>query len=304
MLVCQLVLSIITTVVRTVIAIVRTVVETVCSWVKTVITTIVEVAKKVCKSLPWPLSALCGWVTTLVEVVETIWEWVCEQVVKRIIDIVEVIWLYVEYILTWVCWIVDWVILKWLDLLICLAGVHGPRCIKVCVKITVDANGAPVISQAEVQNRIAQSNEILAPCNVRLELESITVEDRHIENVKCSFGGIFSSHFIWFNRNKCYCCNGLTVFYVDSIAGSSDGCSIPPSTWIVLEEGSDLGDIVHELGHLSDLFKHHSDPNNVMFETGAGRNLTEFQCCMIRVSKFTRACGIRISVDRPPGDDG
>lgn len=290
MLVCQFVLSIIATVVRTVIEIVRTIVETVCGWVKSVITTIVEVVKKVCRWLPWPLSKLCDWVTTLVEVIETVWDWVCEEVVKRIIDYVEAIWIYIEYILTWVCWSVDWIVLKWFDLLICLAGVHGPRCISVCVKITSDADGAPVISQAEVLNRIEQSNAILEKCNIRLDLESVTFLDRHIEDVNCSVGGIFTGHFLWFNRNKCYCCNGLTVFYVDSIAGSTDGCSIPPSTWIALEEGSDVGDIVHELGHLSDLFSHHSDPDNVMHETGAGRNLTSFQCCMIRVSKFTRAC--------------
>ena len=65
MLVCQLVLSVITTIVRTVIAIVRTITETVCGWVKTVITTIVEVAKKVCKWLPWLINKLCEWVTEL-----------------------------------------------------------------------------------------------------------------------------------------------------------------------------------------------------------------------------------------------
>lgn len=293
MLICQLVLSIISTVVRGVIAIVRTITETVCNLVTTIIVTIVEVVKKICGWLPWPLNKLCDWVTQLIVLVQVIWEWVCEEVIKRIIDYVEVIWIYIEYVLTWVCWLVDWIILKWLDLLFCLAGVHGPRCISVCVKVTNDANGAPVISQAEVLTRVDRSNAILEKCNIRLELESIEFVDRHIENVKCSAGGIFSGHFIWFNRNKCYCCNGLTVFYVDSIEGSADGCSIPPSTWIALEEGSDVGDIVHELGHLSGLFKHHSDPDNVMGETGAGTNLTSFQCCIIRISKFTRSCAER-----------
>ena len=295
MLICQLVLSVISTIVRTIIEIVRTIVETVCSWVKTVITTVKEVVEKVCTWLPWPLNKLCEWVTKVIEVVETVWEWVCEEVILTIIDIVEVIWIYVEYILSWVCWLVDWILFKWLDLLFCRLGVKGQRCIKVCVKITNDTNATPVISQEEVTARIDRSNEILEDCNVRLELESVEFVDHQITDFDCSFGGVFTRHFSWFNRNKCYCCSGLTVFYIESIAGSSDGCSIPPSSWIALEAESNTGDIVHELGHLCDLFGHHSDPDNVMHETGAGTDLTDHQCCMIRVSKFTRACPERRS---------
>lgn len=290
MLVCQLILNIISTVVRTIILVVRLVVETVCSWVSSIITTVVEVMRKVCRWLPWPLNKLCNWVADLVEVVQVVWDWVCEEVIKKIIDYIEVFWIYVEYALQWVCWFIDWVLFKWWRLLLCLWTKQAERCIKVCVKVTVDSRGVPVITNDEVLARIAKSNEILEQCNLKLELQSIEFVDQHIENVSCSAGGIFSEHFIWFNREKCFNGDGLTVFYVDSISGSSDGCSIPPSDWIALESGSNVGDIVHELGHLSDLFGHHDDPNNVMHASGAGTELTKTQCCMIRISKFSRAC--------------
>jgi len=49
--------------------------------------------------------------------------------------------------------------------------------------------------------------------------------------------------------------------------------------------------MVQEIGHLADLWAHSSDPNNVMTDRSGGTadQITSFQCCMLRTSRFSSA---------------
>lgn len=57
---CTAILTPVVILVRTFVRVVRDVVRTVCGWVSSVVRTVRTVVERVCRSLPWPLSALCN----------------------------------------------------------------------------------------------------------------------------------------------------------------------------------------------------------------------------------------------------
>jgi hypothetical protein len=63
---------------------------------------------------------------------------------------------------------------------------------------------------------------------------------------------------------------------------------------------------VQEIGHLADLWSHSSDPNNVMTDQpgGTADQITTFQCCMLRTSRFSSAlpCPRLPEIGRRAGD--
>lgn len=301
--ICAAILSPIVVLVRTLIRIVREIVRTVCEWVSSVITTIKEVVKKVCKWLPWPLNKLCDWVTELIEVVETVWEWVCREVIERIIDIIEIIVEYVIYILKWVCWVIDSILVRWWALLLCLAGIEPRRFMGVCVKILADDAGTPAIPLATVQGMMADAAALFRRCNIVMVVCSIEIvrKPEYLDSTTCEFSGMFKRFFTWFSANECSCCSNLTVYFVRDIIDAS-GCAYPGTNWVTVDADGDGTVVVQEIGHLADLWSHSNDPDNVMTDQPGGTHdqITDFQCCMIRTSRFVRAMPpCELSLRRP-----
>ena len=299
--ICNLILTPIVVVIRTVIQVVREVVRTVCEWVSSVIRRVVEVVERVCSWLPWPLSDICNWVTKLVEVFETVWNWVCREVIDRIIDWIEAIVTYIIYIARWVCWVIDWVV-RLPELLLCLAGIETPKIMRVCIKILTDDEGVPAVRPDEVDGMMRDAAAILARCNIRLVVESSELirKPEFMTGTRCEFSGMFSDFFLWFSARACPCCPTVTVYFVSSMDGAS-GCAYPGSDWVIVASPNGGGDgttVVQEIGHLADLWAHSSDPNNVMTDQqqpGATHDqITRWQCCMIRTSRFASTAGLRI----------
>lgn len=334
MIVCDWILTPIITIIRTIvrtvrevvrticewvssfIRIVRRVVETVCGWVSSTIRTVRQVVERVCRWLPWPLSALCDLVTRLIEVVETVWNWVCQtitrlietvervwnwicrEVVDRIIQWIEALVEYVYYVFRWVCWLIGWP-LRLPKLLLCLVGVNPPKFMNVCVKILTDANGQPAVSVADVDGMLSDAAAIFRRCNIRLVVISIQLvrKEEFLSSTRCEFSGIFSDFFVWFSQQACTCCSAVTVYFVRDIVAAS-GCAYPGTNWVTVAADGDGTTIVQEIGHLADLWAHSSDPNNVMTDQPGGTHdqITHFQCCMIRTSRFARLIGA-VNVD-------
>lgn len=299
---CIAILSPIVVLVRTIIQIVREIVRTVCEWVSKIITTIKEVVEKVCTWLPWPLSELCKLVTKIIEVVETVWEWVCREVIERIIEWIEIIVEYVIYILKWVCWVIDWII-RGPALLLCLLGIEPRRFLGVCVKILADDAGNPAIPLATVQGMMRDAAAIFRRCNISMVVCNVEVvrKPEFLDSTTCEFSGMFKRFFTWFSANTCGCCSTVTVYFVRDIISAS-GCAYPGSDWVTVDASGDGTVVVQEIGHLADLWSHSSDPNNVMTDQSGGTHdqITDFQCCMIRTSRFVKAtppCGL--SLRRP-----
>jgi hypothetical protein len=295
--ICAAILSPIVVLIRTFIQVVREIVRTVCEWVSKVITTVKEVVEKVCTWLPWPLSELCKLVTKLIEVVETVWEWVCHEVIERIIDWIEIIFEYVIYVLKWFCWIIDWIV-RGPALLLCLLGIESPAFLGVCIKVLADNAGNPAIPLATIQAMLREAAAIYRRCNINLVVCSFEIvrKPEFLDSTTCEFSGIFSRFFTWFAANTCGCCSRATIYFVRDIAHAS-GCAYPGSDWVTVDAGGDGTTIVQEIGHLADLWSHSSDPNNVMTDQPGGTHdqITHFQCCMIRTSRFVQAtppCGL------------
>ena len=286
---CHSVLTPVIVLIRTLVQTVREVVRTVCDWVSSTITTIKTVVERVCTWLPWPLSELCKLVTRVIEVVETVWNWVCHEVIDRIFEWVERIVEYIAYIVRWVCWVVSWVI-RGPALLLCMLGLKPRRFLHVCVHVLTDAEGQPAVEWAKVDRDLRQAQAILDNCNLQI----VVTERRRVakaefmDGTTCEFGGLFSDFFTWFSAHECGGCAAVTVYYVRSIPGAI-GCAYPGANWVTVAAGGDGRTMVQEIGHLADLWGHSSDPDNVMTDQpgGTADQITAFQCCMLRTSRFS-----------------
>lgn len=293
MTVCNWVLTPIVVAVRTVLRVVREVVRTVCEAVSTTITTLKTVVERVCEWLPWPLSTLCNLVVRVIEVVETVWEWVCEEVIERVIRWVEVFFEYVFYVLQWVCWLLDWP-LRAIGLALCALGVRPRRFMRVCVKVLTAADGTAALSTEEVNRRMQDAASIFATCNISMIVTRVELVQREefLRGTSCEFGGMFTPFFQWFSANADRGC--VTVYFVDDIQGAS-GCAYPGTNWVTVDDDGDGTVVVQEIGHLADLWAHSSDPDNVMTDEpaadGTHDQLTRWQCCMIRTSRFVSSVG-------------
>lgn len=284
---CARILVPVVVTIRAIVHLITEVVRTVCDWVTSTITVVKEVCEEVCGWLG-PFSFLCDWVCKLVEVVETVTEWVCEEVVERILVAIEVLIEYVFYILQWVCWVIDWVI-RLPGLLVCIAGLEPPKVLRVCIKNLAGADGVGVASNDQIDDMLEEAGAILANCNIRLvEASRETIrQPRFLTTTTCDVGGMFRRFFTWFSERACQDSCTFTVYIVDDIAGAS-GCAYPGANWVTVEDTSPGGTMVQELGHLADLWGHTSDPDNVMTDVAGGTadQITSFQCCMIRTSRF------------------
>ena len=286
MTICHSILTPIVVLIRTLLQTVREVVRTVCDWVSSTIRTVKTVVERVCSWLPWPINELCNLVTRVIEVIETVWNWVCHEVIDRVIEWVERFVEYVAYIVRWVCWVVSWVV-RGPALLLCLLGVKPPRFLHVCVTVLTEDDGTPAVTWGKVDRDLRQAQAILRNCNLQLvvtDRRRIT-KPEFLGGTTCEFTGMFRDFFTWFAARECGGCAAVTVYYVRSIPGAI-GCAYPGSNWVTVAAGGDGRTMVQEIGHLADLWSHSSDPNNVM-GTPAGSQITSFQCCMFRTSRFS-----------------
>ncbi len=293
---CNLVLTPIVGILRVLVALLRQIVETVCGWVTRTIRVVREVAERVCRRLPWPLSVLCGWVRRLIEVLETVTEWICEIVLKTIVEFVELFVEYLIFVLKWVCWLVDWVAFRWLAFLLCRAGIELRRCIPLCLTILTDDRGRTAITAEQAEQMVRDSNELLRQCNVTLVVGSIrfVAKPDLIENVPTGAGQLFSRAFAWFNRNVCDCCSGVTVYFIRSLDSGARGHAIPGTNYVLVAVDAlvDTATLVHEIGHLADLWRHDDEVGNVMsvFNGSPRTRLRPSQCCLIGSARFARLC--------------
>jgi len=292
---CIMVVNTIRIIVRTVIQIVREIVTTVCSWVTTVIRTIREVTEKVCSWLPWPLNKICNWVTKIIEIIETVTEWVCEEVIERIVDWVEIFFEYIFYILTWVCWLISWPFRFLLDLIWCWLGIRPQKFIHICVKILTDEKDNPSISIDDVRALITETQKRFDQCNITLCVLGLELvkKPEYLTGVSCGIGGLFSGHHVWFTNNQCTGGVGSSIvpvtLYVIKNVSPGKGCSIPGTHYVIIDTEASNATIAHEIGHLSDLWGHSDNPQNVMYSPTSDDSVsfTKNQCCMIRTSRYS-----------------
>ncbi len=219
-------------------------------------------------------------------------EWVCEEVlVKVLIGFLYIVTEYVFYILTWVCWVIDW-IPRGIAWILCKLGLRGRRFIHVCVKVLEESLRSRSWDPAEVQRLLDETATRLQQCSITLCVvhSEVLVTDDHRSGITCGFGGLFTGDHHWFRRHECPPLSSIipiTIYFVEDVSGAK-GCSIPGTNYVLADKTASNATIAHEIGHLSDLWGHPSDPTNVMFSPSSDDsvNFTGGQCCMLRTSKY------------------
>jgi hypothetical protein len=218
--------------------------------------------------------------------------------IARILDPIEIAFEYLVWLLHWACWLSDWV-LRFPLLLLDLLGI-GPRVsMGVSVKIVTDDAGAPVVSVETVRRWLREAEEILDRCGTLLVPRGIEFlrKENFLASTACGPAGIFRRFFTWFSSHAGGGAQRVTIYVVRSVRHAT-GCAYPGCDWALVSADADGTVLVHEIGHLSDLWKHSSDPDNVMTVRGGGSHdrITRGQRCMLRTSRFARPL--------PPGGPG
>jgi hypothetical protein len=201
------------------------------------------------------------------------------------------------YLLGWLIWVLDW-IPRLPKLAVALVGRLRPATVDVrpIVLLMLDRN--PATSLERARRLCADASTLLEPHGLALSWESPTTARWPGGLPRCSPRALLDSFFRWASARAD--AHALTVYLVEDF-GELAGCSFPGADWVVLDSKTDGTTLVHELGHLADLWRHSGDPNNVMTDQAGGSHarLTRFQAAMIRSSRFAR--GVRVVSARVPG---
>lgn len=201
------------------------------------------------------------------------------------------------YLLGWLAWVLDW-IPRLPKIAVAMVGRLRPATIdaRPIVLLRPDRDSAPSVERA--RRLCAKASTLLEPHGLALSWESPAIAHWPGGLPRCSARGLFSPFFRWASAQAD--AHALTVYVVEDF-GALAGCSFPGADWVVLDSHTDGTTLVHELGHLADLWRHTGDPHNVMTDQAGGSHarLTRFQAAMIRSSRFAR--GVRVVSVRIPG---
>jgi hypothetical protein len=305
MFICVAVLNVIRRIFDFIIELVEFVIQTVCGWVSTVLHFARSVCEEVCGWLG-PFSFLCDWVCTIIRWTETVWNWVCEEIlVPIVVGFIRIVFEVIFYILTWVCWLLEWPV-RGVDLLLCRLGFGDRRWIHLCVVVLERDRRKPQWSTSEIQRLLDGATTRLEQCNVSicfLHFEVVETAE-HQTGIDCGVSMLFGSNYNWFRRYECRGFGAIvpiTVFFVDDI-NDAKGCSVPGANFVLVDHEGTTATIAHEIGHISDLWAHSDDPLNVMASptTDASVTFTKGQCCMIRSSKYATTVGACGTKQRQP----
>ena len=194
---------------------------------------------------------------------------------------------YVLYVLAWMAWALDWLIRA----PVLAAGFSDtePRAIRVrgAVLLRTATDSAPARSRAGTV--LEGAGALLARIDVRLEVEAVEVfvVPPEVAPPRCGLAGLAGRFFSWASARSAGS-PVLTVYFMENLRPFA-GCAFPGADWLVADLRTDGSTIVHELGHLADLWRHHADPDNVMTDRPGGTHdrVTPLQSALIRTSRFS-----------------
>ena len=201
------------------------------------------------------------------------------------------------YLLGWGAWAFDWGF-RLPRIGLALIGRMGPAVIDVRPILMSGPDRDPVRSFELARRLCADASALLERHGIALAWEEPTLEPGPARLPPCSARGLFTGFFLWASARAD--ARALTVYLVEDF-GDLAGCSYPGADWVVLDSRTDGTTLVHELGHLADLWGHSKDPQNLMTDQPGGSHdrLTQVQVAMIRTSRFAR--GVRVVSARVPG---
>jgi hypothetical protein len=229
---------------------------------------------------------------------------------------------YVFYLAGWVAWCLDWVA-RGPALWIAAGGrvPAGETTAEIAARAVVltppGPNPVATLSRARVVCR--EAGALLGRYGIGFSLEEVAVLPlpAWLRLPGCGAADLLGRFFSWASARAAPS-PALTIYFVAEL-GNLAGCSIPGTDWIIVSLGTDGTTVVHEIGHLADLWRHHPDPANVMTDRPGGTHdgITPSQVAMIRTCRFVRPVravlirrgdrdrdGNRVADGTEPGIDG
>lgn len=231
-------------------------------WIETFFLTVVKWIVTIV--LKWAVYVVCWIITTLLDLLATI---------VRIL-----VWLVVR-------------ILGLPELALCMTGVRlGTKHLRLDVFVLADEKHNPIVPLPTVEAQVAKAKEVYATeCRVTLHATKpmvLTDATDLLQSHKCGVSGWFSPKKGVYNSLSIM--GRLAAIYVRTIPGTSVGCHIPGTDYVLVEQGAPDDTLAHEIGHACDLFRHRNGtPQNLMASASVrtGTKLTRWQECVVRTSR-------------------
>lgn len=189
---------------------------------------------------------------------------------------------YALFLIGWVVWPLD-------ALLRVLNAAMGPRPGRIRAEVTVlTRRSGDAAARASALACLRQADGLLRPMDIELRIVTLDTGPwpEEVPPPMCGLGALTGGFFAWASSRSSVA-PSLTVYFVEDL-GALAGCAVPGADWIVVELGTDGTTIVHEIGHLADLWRHTSDPDNVMTDRPGGRHedVTSVQRAFLRTCRF------------------
>lgn len=290
MIICTFLLFPLYIILQVLIPLITQIIQTICNWVSTIITTIQTVCTQLCSWLPWPLNLVCKWVRQVITVIQTIWNYICNTIITTIITVITYLITLIISIVQIICYFIN-IIISLPAYLLCLLGISPMKKLRVCIYVLTDANGNSQVTQTAINKSIERAKLAYRQCRIEFIVQGITYiqKPQYLTSTNCTFAGFFSIWHMWFAQTACWCCNQVSVFFVDQIQGAA-ACTYFGDSWCRVDSTANSDDTImaHEIGHVLGLLGHSNDPNNVMYASfsSTAHNFTSGQCCWMRNSPY------------------
>lgn len=212
--------------------------------------------------------------------------------VKLILGILEIIF-WITIILTMgVAWIIHWFLARDFDRKRCVGlPEHGSRNIKINFVVLMHNENSRNITTEQLNEFQERTTTHLEQCGVQAEFTRTfeIVPGNYTVNAG-RFFVLRPGPYMWFTcKSKMF---EPTVFFIDSFSGNAwRGWTNPVATsfCVISKEEAKLTTLVHEVGHLCDIWLHSADQARIMYSPvieGTSVVFTPDECCMIRTSRF------------------
>lgn len=212
--------------------------------------------------------------------------------------LLEVPFEYALYLAGWVAWVLDWVVRG--PALWRAENAPAPGLIAARAVVLMPPGADPSGALARARAVCRQSAALLGRHGIALSLESAAVHrlPAGLRLPRCGVGDLLARFFSWASARAAPSPT-LTIYFAEEL-GNLAGCSIPGADWIIVALGTDGTTVVHEIGHLADLWRHHPDPANVMTDRPGGTHdgITPTQLGMIRTCRFVRPASTPVPLPR------